>query len=166
MQKKPMATPITDKAFKISLYLKGADGLLELLGGVLLLVIKPQELNKLARSLTIQELSRDPHDFIANHILKSAHNLTTGTLLFGALYLMSHGVVKIILVAEVLRQHLWAYIALIIVTASFVLYQVYRLYIHLSVGLILLTMFDLLIIYLTQKEYRKRLAVMSTPTTD
>ncbi|HSX43719.1 MAG TPA: DUF2127 domain-containing protein [Candidatus Saccharimonadales bacterium] len=149
-------TPITDKAFKISLYLKGTDGLLELLGGLLLLIIKPEQLNNLARLLTQHELSTDSHDFIASHILKSAHSLTSASLVFGALYLLSHGVLKVVLVVEVLRKHLWAYAALIVVTAGFVVYQVYRLAYHLSAGLIFLTLFDLLIIYLTQKEYRKK----------
>ena len=151
-----MAKPtITDDAFKIGLYLKGLDGLLELIGGLLLLVIKPEQLNNWARSLTQHELSTDPHAFIANHILKTAHGLTSASLIFGALYLLSHGVVKIVLVVEVLRAHLWAYVALIVVTSGFVIYQVYRLFYRPTLGLVLLTIFDLVIIYLTQKEYRK-----------
>ena len=149
----------TDDAFKISLYLKGLDGLLETLGGILLLLISPQQINHLARWLTQGELSQDPHDFIANHILKTAHHLTGSSLAFGAAYLLSHGVVKIFLVYEVLRDHLWAYLALIAVTGLFVIYQVYRLAaVKFSISLLLLTLFDLLIIYLTQKEYRRRVA--------
>jgi uncharacterized membrane protein len=64
--------------------------------------------------------------------------------------------VKIFLVFMVLRDKLWAYIALIAVTAIFVVYQIYRLtLIKFSVSLLLLSLFDLLIIYLTQKEYRR-----------
>jgi uncharacterized membrane protein len=148
----------TDKAFRASLYLKGLDGLLEILGGILLLIISPEQINHLARWLTQGELSEDPHDFIANHILKTAHDLTGASLAFGAAYLLSHGIVKIVLVVEVLRDHLWAYIGLIGVTSLFVIYQVYRMAVNFSVGLFLLTLFDLLIIYLTQKEYRQHLA--------
>jgi uncharacterized membrane protein len=149
----------TDKAFRISLYLKGLDGLLELAGGILLLLISPEQVNHLARWLTQGELSQDPHDFIANHILKTAHHLTGSSLAFGAIYLLSHGIVKIFLVGMVLRDKLWAYIALIAVTALFVVYQVYRLVVDkFSVSLLLLTLFDLLIIYLTQNEYRRHLA--------
>lgn len=147
----------TDKAFRVSLYLKGLDGLLETLGGILLLLIKPEQINHLARWLTQGELSQDPHDFIANHILKTAHSLTGASLAFGAAYLLAHGAVKIVLVFEVLRDHLWAYLALIAVTSLFVVYQVYRLAAaKFSVSLLLLTLFDLLIIYLTQKEYRRQ----------
>jgi uncharacterized membrane protein len=149
----------TDDAFKISLYLKGLDGLLETIGGILLLLISPEQINHFARWLTQGELSQDPHDFIANHILRTAHHLTGSSLAFGAAYLLSHGIVKIFLVYEVLRDHLWAYLALIAVTGLFVIYQVYRLAaVKFSVSLLLLTLFDLLIIYLTQKEYRRHIA--------
>lgn len=149
-------TPNLDKAFHLSLYLKGLDGLLETIGGILLLIINPSEINRFANWLTQGELSKDPHDFIAHHILKTAHDLTGASLIFGALYLLSHGILKIVLVVEVLRDHLWAYIALIVVTALFVIYQVYRLaVVKFSIGLVLLTILDLVIIYLTSKEYAK-----------
>jgi len=148
----------TDKAFRISLYLKGLDGLLECIGGVLLLLVSPNLINHWATRLTQGELSEDPNDFIASHILKTAHHLTGSSLKFGAAYLLAHGIVKIFLVVAVLRDHLWAYIALIGVTVLFVIYQLYRLTDKFSIGLVLLTLFDLLIIYLTQKEYRNQLA--------
>lgn len=149
---------LTDKAFRISLWGKFIDGLLETAGGILLLVITPEQINHIARWLTQGELSEDKHDFIANHILKTAHHLTGASLAFGAAYLLAHGLVKIVLVVEVIRDHLWAYMGLIGVTALFVVYQVYRIAVKFSVSMLLLTLFDLLIIYLTQKEYRRHLA--------
>lgn len=150
-----------DNVFKVSLYIKAIDGLFECLGGILFLFLKSDQLNSLARLLTQHELSTDPHDFIANHILKSAHDLTSASLIFGALYLLSHGILKIILVIEVLRRHLWAYIGLLIVTVGFVFYQVYRLSIRLTFSMIVLTLFDLLVIYLTQKDYKKQKQIIS-----
>ncbi len=149
---------LTDRAFRISLWGKLIDGLLETAGGILLLIITPDQINHLARWLTEGELSEDPHDFIARHILKTAHHLTGASLVFGAAYLLAHGLVKIVLVIEVIRDHIWAYIGLIGVTALFVVYQTYRIAIKFSVSMLLLTLFDLLIIYLTQKEYRRNLA--------
>ena len=155
----PQTTPDNlDRAFHIGLYLKGLDGLLEIIGGVLLLIITPDQINHLARWLTEGQLDQNPHDYIANHILKTAHSLSGASLTFGAIYLLSHGIVKIFLVAAVLRDHLWAYLALIGVTGLFVIYQVYRLCVDgFSMSLFLLTIFDLVIIYLTQKEYRRHL---------
>jgi uncharacterized membrane protein len=149
---------LTDRAFRIGLIFKFLDGLLECIGGIFLLLVKPEQINSWAKNLTEGELSRDPHDFFANHILKTAHDLTGASLVFGALYLLSHGIVKIVLVIEVLRNHLWAYVALIVVTALFVVYQVYRIIDKFTLSLFLLTIFDLIIIYLTQKEYRRHKA--------
>lgn len=149
---------LTDRAFRISLWGKFIDGLLETAGGILLLIVTPEQINHIARWLTQGELSEDEHDFIASHILKTAHHLTGASLAFGAAYLLAHGLVKIVLVVEVIRDHLWAYMGLIGVTGVFVVYQIYRIVVKFSVSMLLLTLFDLLIIYLTQKEYRRHLA--------
>jgi uncharacterized membrane protein len=98
------ATNRLDKIFEVGILLKGLDGLLEIAGGVLLLLIKPQYLNQLASTLTQHELSEDPHDFLSSHILHSTQNLAAGSLVFAALYLLSHGIVKIVLVWEILHN--------------------------------------------------------------
>jgi uncharacterized membrane protein len=148
-----------DRAFKAGLLFKAAHGLLEIIGGILLLVIKPEQIQHFVRWLTQGELSDDPHDFLASYLVRTAHHLTGASLLFGAIYLLSHGLVKLVLVVEVLRNHLWAYIALIVVTALFIIYQLYSIiFVKPSAGFIFLTIFDLIIIWLTQKEYRRHQA--------
>lgn len=152
---------LTGRAFRVTLYIKALDGLLETLGGLLLLFIKPAQITHLARWLTQGELSQDPHDFLANHIIKSAHDLTGASLILGAIYLLSQGLIKIFLVYQVLHNRVWAYIVLMAVISLFVIYQVYRLaLVKFSVSLLLLTIFDLVIIYLTQKEYRRHKAAL------
>lgn len=47
----PRAT-LLDRAFLVSLILKGLDGLLELVGGVLLLIVAPSQISALVRFLT------------------------------------------------------------------------------------------------------------------
>lgn len=147
---------LTDRAFQIGLILKALDGLLETAGGIFLFFISPDQINHLADWLTHGELSEDPHDWVATHILKSAHHFAAGSLTFGAIYLLIHGVVKLVLVAEVWRDHLWAYVGLIVVTILFVIYQTYRMIDDFTLGMLALTIFDLIIIYLTQKEYRRQ----------
>jgi uncharacterized membrane protein len=146
---------LLDDVFKISLYLKSLNAILEILGGIFLLIITPDTINHWARALTEGELSQDPHDFIANHILKTAHHLTGASLTYGAIYLLVHGVVKLFVIIQVLRGRLWAYKALMIVLGIFVIYQTYQMIMKFSAGLLVLTIFDLLIIYLTAKEYKK-----------
>ena len=83
-----------DKVFEISILLKAIDGLLELIGGLLLLFISPAGIMHLVNELTQHELSVDPHDFIANHLLHTAQSLTGGTLIYGSIYLIAHGLAK------------------------------------------------------------------------
>jgi uncharacterized membrane protein len=144
------------RVFRVSVALKGIDGLLEIIGGVLLFLIPPRNINGLARVLTQHELNQDPTDFIATHLRDGAASLTGPATLFAAFYLLVHGLVKVILVIAVLRGHTGAYPWMIAFLVAFVIYQVYELCLHLTLGLILLTLFDVLIVGLTVHEYRVR----------
>jgi uncharacterized membrane protein len=139
--------------------LKGLDGILEVAGGILLLFLSPQAIQHLVRVLTAHELSEDPHDLIARYLLHTTAHLSHGTTLFGAIYLLSHGIAKIVLVALVLRDKLWAYPWLIGLLLAFIAYQLYRITaVHFSIGLSLLTVFDAFLVWLTWREYRSKRA--------
>jgi uncharacterized membrane protein len=150
---------LLDQTFEVGIILKGVDGALEVIGGLLLLVVSPATIDRVVTSLTQHELSEDPHDFLATHLLKTAHGLTVSAVLFGALYLLAHGLVKVILVGALLKNQLWAYPWTIVFLGVFILYQVYRLSLKPSVGLAALTVFDAVIAWLTYREYRKQLAL-------
>jgi uncharacterized membrane protein len=150
---------LLDQTFEVGIILKGLDGVLEVIGGLLLLVVSPATIDRVVTGLTRHELSEDPHDLLATHLLKTAHGLTGSAVLFGAVYLLAHGVVKVILVAALLNNQLWAYPWMIVFLGIFIVYQVYRLSLEPSVGLAALTIFDAVIAWLTYREYRKQLAV-------
>jgi uncharacterized membrane protein len=145
-----------DRTFKVSISLKGLDGALEIIGGAALLFVAPATLQHWARSLTAHELAQDPHDFIARHVLHSASQLSHSTTLFGAVYLLSHGIAKVVLVVALLRGQLWAYPWLIALLGVFIGYQLYQLSYGFSLGLTLLTLFDAFVVWLTVLEWRKR----------
>jgi uncharacterized membrane protein len=148
------SSEVLDRTFTVSIVLKGIDGVLEIVGGVVLLFVAPATLQHWARSLTAHELAQDSHDFIARHLLHSASQLSRSTTLFAALYLLSHGIAKVVLVVALLREQLWAYPWMIGLLSAFILYQVYRLTYRVTLGLTLLTLFDLLVVALTVREYR------------
>ena len=149
---------LLDRAFAVGIILKGLDGVLEVVGGVLLLVVKPSTIDQLSRALTQHELSEDPHDFLATHLLHAADRLTGPSLEFGALYLLSHGLIKIVLVAALLRDKIWAYPWMIAFLIVFIIYQVYRMTFAFSIGLLGLTVFDVVVVWLTFREYGKQRA--------
>ena len=144
--------------FRVSVLLKGLDGVLEIVGGLVLLFVAPHSIYEVTRWLVAHDLAGNRHDFVARHLLHSASDLTTSTTLFGAVYLLVHGGAKLVLVVLVLRDKLWAYPWMIGLLLAFIVYQIYRLALHLSLGLLALTLFDIFIVGLTVLEYRKQRA--------
>jgi uncharacterized membrane protein len=142
--------------FKVGIAFKGIDGVLELVGGLLLLAIPVSKIDAFTRLLTQHELKQDPNDFIAGHVQSFADSLTGSATLFASIYLLAHGLVKVVLVVEVLRGKLRAYPWMIGFLVAFVLYQLYEIATHFTIGLTLLTVFDLLIIWLTWHEYQRK----------
>jgi len=154
------AKDLLDRTFEIGIILKGLDGILELLGGALLLAVSPATINRIVGGLTQHELSEDPGDLIATHLLRLSHGLTGSAVGFAAAYLLVHGIVKVVLVAALLRNKLWAYPWMIAFLIVFIGYQLYRIALHPTLGLSALTIFDAFIVWLTWREYRKQ----RTPT--
>src|SRR5712692_3329542 len=155
---------LLDQAFLVGIVLKGLDGVLEVVGGLLLLALTPATIDRVTMALTQHELSQDPHDFIATHLLHATSGLTGSAVQFGAIYLLSHGVVKIVLVTALLRNKLWAYPWMIAFLIAFIAYQMYRITFAFSLGLLALTVFDVLVVWLTYREYGKQRATQAPHT--
>jgi uncharacterized membrane protein len=64
--------------------------------GLLLVLVKPSTIVDIVRALTQHELSEDPHDFVATHVLHASSTLNGASLTFAAIYLFSHRVLKIV----------------------------------------------------------------------
>ena len=148
-----------DRFFEAGILLKMLDGIIETISGLTLLVIRPEHVMHVVHWLTASELAEDPHDFVASHLVRWANDFTRQAAVFAAIYLLTHGLVKVVLVYEVLRNRLWAYLALIVVTLGFVAYQLARVFEKPSAGFVLLTIFDFAVIYLTTREYAKQKAL-------
>jgi uncharacterized membrane protein len=142
-------------AFEIGVILKGLNGLLELIGGTLLLLFPPSAIQRFVVSLTQNELSRDPNDFIATHLRAAADHLSVGGKAFAALYLLSHGVIKAVLVYALIKDKLWAFPWAIGIFGAFGVYQMYRYFMHPSGWLIALTVLDVMVILLTWAEWQR-----------
>jgi uncharacterized membrane protein len=162
---KPQAD-LLDRTFEVSIIFKGLDGILELVGGLLLLVISPATIDRLVVTLTQHELTSDPHDFLASHLLHYANDLSGTAVFLSALYLLSHGVVKIVLVFALLKEQLWAYPWMIAFLGVFIVYQGYRMTFAPSVGLAALTVFDVFVAWLTFLEYRRHKRRLQARTVD
>jgi uncharacterized membrane protein len=125
------------QVFVVSVLAKGLHALIEVAGGVTLYLLGADTIAQWVR----------PHEWAAHHFKPSEQH-------FYAFYLLSHGLIKGVLVFFLLREKLWAYPASIAVFALFIAYQLYRYSFTHDVGLIVLSIFDLFVIGLAIHEYR------------
>ena len=150
----PRKAHVRELLFRISVALKGLHALLEVVGGIALWVVSPGLIVHVVGLLTQDEITEDPHDLVANYVRHSVSNYSVSSQHFIALYLFGHGIVKVILVAALLKDKLWAYPVAILVFGGYIVYQVYRFTLTGAVGLIALSVLDLLVILLVWLEYR------------
>jgi len=146
---------LLDKTYEIGIILKGFDGVVELIGGVLILTLSPNTILRITNFFTQDTLQENPHNLLANHIEKAGHHLASGQTTFAALFLLTHGLVKVVLVTCLLLNKLWAYPWALIVLGLFLIYQVYLLVTKTTFGMAFLTVLDAIIIYLVWREWQK-----------
>ena len=114
--------------FRCSIILKGLHALFESVTGTTLFFIPGRLLNRIAfRIARLDFLSRNPHDLIGTHLRHMAISVTGTGRRFAAIYLLSHGLVKLILVIELLRNRLWAYPLMVVMLSVFIGYQSYQI---------------------------------------
>lgn len=147
-----------DKVFVGSVLLKGLDGLLEFFGGLLLFFVKPEQIQGFVQLITQRELLHDPNDLVANYLVHAVKDIGGTTVTFLIVYLWVHAAIKLIAVIGLLKNWLWAYPFSLITLGILVLYQIYSIIIHHSIGMILLTIFDVFVLWLIWQEYQKKTA--------
>ena len=144
------------RLFAVSVLIKGVDGVLETIGGILLLLVSPKALNSLVIFFTAHELSEDPDDWFATSLRHAVLSLSSDTKLFVSVYLVAHGLIKFFLVVGLLREKRWAYPTALWFLGIFILYQLYRFSHTHSLGLVALSAFDLFMVVLVWLEYRSQ----------
>jgi uncharacterized membrane protein len=140
--------------FEISLIFKALLALIEVAGGLTIMFIPHNAILEYVQSIAKYELAEDPTDLIANYLRHWAEHFSLNAQYFAAFYLLSHGIVKLWLIAGLLRNKLWYYPVSMVIFGAFTLYQIYRYTFTHSITLILITFFDLLVIWLIWHEYR------------
>jgi len=145
-----LARPPVQIAFDIGIFFKGLDGVLEIVGGLVLFVVRPETITGILTTLT-----QDPQDIIASGVSRLIQDFSASAQVFAGVYLLSHGVIKVVLVASLFRERLWAYPAAIVVFALFIAYQMYRYALGPSISMLVLSVLDVIVIALTWLEYRR-----------
>lgn len=145
-----------DRLFRLGVWIKGIDGLLEIIGGVALAFVDPKRLDQLAAFLTQRELGSEAGDRIADLVHGLVQQWSSGTVLFGCLYLLGHGVAKVILMIGLLKNLRWAYPTAEMFLIVFIGYEAYRLSVRYSLPLLVVLLLDAMILFLVWREQRQR----------
>lgn len=152
-QRRPRS--LVDRAFRWGIIAKGIYGAVELILGTLLALVTTSTLQSWVDVLTQPELIQDPHDFLSTTLVSLVDNLTSSAVIFAAIYLIAHGVVKLGLLTSVMTRAYKVYPWAIAILIAFIGYQVFDLLTAFSVGLLILTIFDAAIVALTWRDYRR-----------
>ena len=142
--------------FELAILVKGIDGVLELVGGVLAAFVPLSTLNRLIYAATAHELSLEPDDRVANALRSFADMLSISTKHYAAVYLLSHGLLKLLLVYGLWRERTWAFPSALVFLTLFVAYQVYRYFHTGSPWLLFFAAIDIAVAWLIWREYERR----------
>ncbi|MGH7995992.1 MAG: DUF2127 domain-containing protein [Opitutaceae bacterium] len=153
-----MGTSWRHRAYQIGIVIKGLDGVIETVGGVLFLAVDSEKFARLTSGLAQRLLASDPDDWIARDLGRSFARFTGATKLFAGAYLLGHGVLKIFIVVSLFRRRPWAYLTAIGALGIFIAYELYRFFAHThGFTLIALAVFDGAVAALIASEYRRLL---------
>lgn len=156
MKKRVVLPGPYEKLYKVSIAIKGIDGLIELVAGVLLLAL-PHQLHELLSMISGKALAHHGlfMRFVAEHVAHIDAGLASGGRFVVVAFLLTHGVVKIALVWALWKKVLWAYPYALAVLACFFVYQLYLSITQPSLGMILFTLLDGLIIWIVWHEWQQ-----------
>ena len=146
---------VLHEGFEASILLKGIHAMLEIVGAGLMAFVKPESLSSLVRFLTQGELAEDSHDFLASLMVQLSQQYSVSSQRFGVFYLLSHGLLNLLMVLLLWRRKLWAYPAIVVVLCLFIAYQILRWTGTHSLFMVFLTLFDAAMIWLTLVEYKR-----------
>ena len=147
------ARRILHRFFELGILIKGVDGGLELVGGLLLVFLSPAAINRVMFFFVEGELKEDPTDLVANLLLHTTRSAIEAKVP-ASVFLIVHGIVKLVLVAGLATNRLWSYPAAILVFAGLTMYQLYQLKQQYSLFLETVTVLDVIVILLVIAEYR------------
>lgn len=140
--------------FDVIVVLKGLNGLAEIASGTALLFLQAGTIMGWVNWLTQAELIEDPQDHFAIFLQHWVAGFGHDSQLFAGIYLLAHGVVKVLLAVLLFMEKTWAFPLAMALFSLLVTISVYRLSLNWSWILAGFVAFDLFTIGLIAKEWR------------
>lgn len=143
-------------AFLAAILVKGFDGLVETVAGLLIAIYGSRPVYEFAVWATAPEIARHPESHAIHAIRHGAYGLAHSSHRFAVVYLLAHGILKLGLVVNLTIEHLWIFPVSIAVLLGFIAFMAAKLAAHWSPWLCAFAMFDLLTVILIANEWRVR----------
>ena len=149
----------TNLLFDIGMVIKGIDSVFEVIGGIILTMP-----TKLARYILVfsQHEAFRHHKALAGKLDRLAENVTMHPSIGQAIYLMIHGLAKVILIIAITRNKRWGYTGFIGVLSLFASIEVIRAISAHEVVTGIFGVFDMFVVVLIYKEYKMRFGLQSS----
>jgi uncharacterized membrane protein len=145
--------PLPHYAYLVAILIKGFDGAVEALAGLILAATGPDRIYEWVIRLTAPELTG--HHPALHAIRSGATRLAESSHEFVIFYLLVHGLLKLGIVVALLRGGgRWVFPIALLILAGFVAYMSWHLTIHWSRWLLGFALFDLLTFVLVLNEWR------------
>ena len=139
--------------FDIVVVLKGLNGLVEIASGATLLSIKAGTILEWVLWLTESEMLQDPHDYLASSLQKWALNFGHDAQVFAGLYLVTHGVIKLVLAILLYKERPWVFPLSLLLFTALVAFSLHHLLNHWSWPLTFFIAFDAFTIGVIAREW-------------
>ncbi|HVO90348.1 MAG TPA: DUF2127 domain-containing protein [Casimicrobiaceae bacterium] len=146
---------ITRRLFDVGVMIKGVDGMIETVAGLLLL-FRATALESWIWVWIAHRPGERHGDLLATLLARLATALESDARNFAIYYLIGHGVVKVFLAVSLLRERMWAFPISIAFFGLFVAYQLHRYALHHSPVLLGLALLDIAVIVLIAREWQLR----------
>lgn len=156
MKRVPANTKTTafDRIYYFTLVIKGLDGVFEVIGAILILILNPSRIHcflELAAQTEFAHRHQAAFGAFSAHV---ANGYTPGLRYFLVAYLLVHAAVKIVSVVGLMMNKRWAYPFALITLGLMMLYQMYEIvFVRPSLLMILLTIFDVIVLLMIWREY-------------
>ena len=138
--------------------IKGFDGLVETLAGVVVGILGTKGIYEFVLQLTAPELDVHPESSTVHLLRHGASSLAHASTRLVVIWLLAHGMLKLALAIELLRDKTWIFPVAVAVLSGFIGYMTYRLFGHYSTWLFAFALFDLITVALVLNEWRSRLS--------
>ena len=146
-----------EKLYQGGLWIKGINGLLELIGGGILAIVPAAVFSRIVDFLTRHNLGHNSKDRFFGMLARGVVHLGGDDRSFSVFYLLSHGVVKIVIAVLLLREIRSAYPVGLGLFGLLIGYELYRLAVLPGILIGSVVLLDLAILTLIVRHHRAAL---------